>query len=220
MRIIASLKSRNLPCGVEIKTPSCTLETSVRYFSSARFLSVMSFRTCTVPSSFPAGSVNVEFEARKYPCSQGSVSSPYPATPSQYQQVRHPAPHQRWRIPPQKMPQPQVAPKNSPLPVVHQNRVADRIERVGPLLLNGRNLFEQSHVLQRQPEQVAYVQQVGDFVRLKLLASRGTDDDESERPLLSRQRHGDAVADAAFRHSLPHSGIRFIFQAKELIVLV
>src|SRR6266704_1390696 len=58
----ASLKSRNRPCGVEMKTPSCTLATRLRYFSSARLRSVMSFNTCTVPSWRPLGSVKVELD--------------------------------------------------------------------------------------------------------------------------------------------------------------
>src|SRR5215470_11897298 len=83
----ASLKSRKRPCGVEMKTPSCTLETRVRYFSSARFRSEMSLRTCTTPISRPAGSTNGELDVRKKPESHGSRSSASPATPSQYGHV-------------------------------------------------------------------------------------------------------------------------------------
>src|ERR1700730_9827191 len=49
----ATLKSRKRPCGVEMNTPSCTLEIRVRYFSSARLRSVMSLGHGTYPEDFP-----------------------------------------------------------------------------------------------------------------------------------------------------------------------
>ena len=50
---------------------------------------------------------------------------------------------------------------------MHDDGIADRIEGVFPLLLGGGHLFEESHVLQSQSEQVGKVYEIGDFVGWK-----------------------------------------------------
>ena len=81
-------------------------------------------------------------------------------------------------------------------------------------------MLEQPDILERQSQQVADIQQVRDFVCLKLLVSRRTNGDNPERPVFSRQRHGDAISDAALRHPLAHARIRFIFHTKEFALFV
>ena len=58
------------------------------------------------------------------------------------EQVSDRSAHQRHALSPQKMAKPLIAAQNPEFPIVHQNRIADRIEGIHPLLLRGRHLFE------------------------------------------------------------------------------
>src|SRR6476661_6749780 len=102
------------------------------------------------------------------------------------------------------MTQSQVTAKNASLAIVNQDRITNRIECVGPLLLHSCHLFEQADVLKRQSQQIAYIQEIRNLVVLELLASRRTDRNDPERSILARQSQGNDVDDAALCHSLAY----------------
>ncbi len=118
------------------------------------------------------------------------------------------------------MSQSQVTAKNASLAIVNQDGVTNRIEGVGPLLLHSGHLFEETDVLQRQSQQIAYIQEIRNLVVLELLASRRTDRDDPERSILARQSQGNDVDDAALCHSLAYPRVLFIFQTQEFAVFV
>src|SRR6267378_6381243 len=70
-------------------------------------------------------------------------------------------PNQRTAFTPQQMAEPLIASQDASLPIVNQDRITDRVERVLPLLLNGIDLLEQADVLERHSQQVGNIQQVG-----------------------------------------------------------
>ena len=108
----------------------------------------------------------------------------------------------------------------SSLAVVNKDRVTDGVERVGPLLLHGGHLLKEADVLKRETQQIAYIQEIGNFVVLELFAPRGTYSDDSQGSFFSWQCHSNDVLDAALRHSLANGRILFIFQPQELALLV
>src|SRR5258708_12253189 len=83
---------------------------------------------------------------------------------------------------------------------MYENRIANRIKRVSPLLLNGRHLFKEPHILQRQAQKIGNVNQIRDLVTLKTNALKGAHGDNSDRPVFSRQSQRNALADPALFH--------------------
>ena len=97
--------------------------------------------------------------------------------PFRRQQVPHAPPDQRRPFASQQLVQPVIRPHHTPLRVVHQYRIPDRVERIRPLLLRRRHLFKQAHVLQRQSDQIRQVHQIRQFIRLEPHRARQTDAD-------------------------------------------
>ncbi len=67
----------------------------------------------------------------------------------------------------EKLAKPLIGAQNAARVIVNQDGVTDGIEGVFPLALDGGDLFKQSDVLQRQPEQVCDVDKISQLVRMK-----------------------------------------------------
>src|SRR5262249_21677040 len=109
--------------------------------------------------------------------------------------------------------------QDAPFAIVHDDRVAYGVKGESPLALYIIDLLKEQDVLQSQPEQVADVLQILDFVRLESHLLRGTHSQNAERLLLPPQQdHGD-LPDSGRRHTLPLPRIRLFADFDRRIVL-
>ena len=111
---------------------------------------------------------------------------------------------------------PLVRSQDATLTIVNKNRIADGIECVGPLFLNGRELLKQTNVLQGQTKQIADVHQVGDFVWLEMFRASAADADDAQRSGLATEHHGDHLGNARFRDARPRLGIGLRIQTQKI----
>jgi len=134
----------------------------------------MSFKTWTVPSCSPLGSVkrgiggqeNIRVatdRARRLPPPTPLAVRAALVGSVLHREEFHDAFGPARALPsrPQELAEPLIAAQNASGAIVDQDRVANGIEGVFPLTLHGSDLFKEANVLKRQAQQVRDVDEVG-----------------------------------------------------------
>src|ERR1700674_119053 len=135
------------------------------------------------------------------------------------QELCHTASCERVSFPAEKLAQSLIAPQNSELAVVNENRISNGVKCVSPLPLDCGYLFEQPHVLQRQTEEIRDVEEIRYLVRLKIHCLVRTYRDDPQRTFLPRQRQRDQFLQPDLRQPPPHLVSLSLLDGQEIVFL-
>ena len=101
-----------------------------------------------------------------------------------------------------------------------QDGVADRVERVFPLLPDRGDLLKQANILQCHPEQVGHIYEVGEFAGSKPSTLRSADCDHSQRPVFPGECKCHERFQPCFVQSFLRGGIPFILRFQKVAFLL
>src|ERR1700756_5052302 len=93
-----------------------------------------------------------------------------------------------------------VGAKNAAVLVMDEDGIADRIESVDPLLLDGFDLVKEIHIFNGVGEEVGDVDQISELVFMKPFALQCADTEKTDGAFFATEGDGDELGDAGFSH--------------------
>ena len=103
--------------------------------------------------------------------------------------------------------------------VVDNNGVADGIEGVRPLLLDGFDLLEKIHIFNGGSKEIGDVYEISEFVLVKTLAGQHADAEHADWAFLAAKRHGNQPGNSGFRHLPADFDVLLFLEARDTVVL-
>src|ERR1700752_4700440 len=113
------------------------------------------------------------------------------------------------------MGEPGVGAENAALFVMNENRIANGIEGIDPLLLDRLDLLKQVEVLDGGAQEIGDVDQIGQLILLEALSGKCADVYEADRAFLAAERYGDELRNSGLRHGMTDLKILFVLKSRD-----
>src|SRR5664279_4375639 len=100
---------------------------------------------------------------------------------------------------------------------MNEDRIADRIERVSPLLLHSLNAIEKTYVFHHRAEEIGDIYEVADFILMEPLAGGCANLQHTDRAFLPAERNSNQLGDACFGHAAAYFRVFFRFKTADAV---